>query len=224
MQGSTLVDDASGLTITSHGTNSYTASSPGPARQFGGADGDYLSVDSFPNTALPLTIGCFWRLSSSLGGSGVAVLASMLVDSSKYLLLQVNNSGQIQATATNFDTSTSGSATNGGPFSYNTWYMSAAVFTSSTSRAIYQSGAGLSSANTTSVDCSGSAMKLTIAAHPSGGVESVPGFEKYVFVIGRALTQTELDAIAADPTTLVGGVSDILDDAQTLIDSQTLVD
>jgi hypothetical protein len=202
MDGSTLVDAKSGLTITSHGATSYDASAPGPAWQFGGSNGDTLTVASFTqNFQPPLTMGVFWRQTTSLA-SGVS-LGGLMIDSSKYLILQVDANGNVLATAWGSGGPSSATAANSGIFAYNTWQMCAAVFTSSTSRQAYAAGVGLSAANTTLVDTTGTAAELVMGAFPNTLMnQPITGFEKVFFVISSALTQAQLDAIAANPALL----------------------
>ena len=197
------VESVQGLTVTVTGTPTYDASAPGPAWQFTGSAGNCIEIDNFPYFEPPITIGTFWRQASANNiGSGVGIVGLNIDSDAKLLQVGCDSNNKITAWTRNVSTSTvdvATSATSG--FAYDTWMMVAGVWASSSSRAAFDSGTGiLSAASTATVDVSGTSAKLIVGAYPRSDLPlPIGGYEKYVFVYKRALTQAELVARAANP-------------------------
>jgi hypothetical protein len=197
-----LTESVTSTAMTAHGTASYTASAPGPALVLNGANTDFVSFPGLACPAYPYTIGCFFRQKSAVNiGSGLQIMGLNIDSGAKFVSLLLDSSYGINGVVRNYSTTAALANEPNSAFAYDAWQMVALVVTSATSRQVYAQGVGLSAASTTAVDTSGMTATVVFGEHPVDGTLPVAGFEKYGFVITRAVGLTELNAIATSPTT-----------------------
>jgi hypothetical protein len=195
-------DPIGGLTINAIGSANVQTTSPGPAGHLT-VDGDGFTTSVLPAWSYPFTMGLTWRQPSA---TRPITAMCMRLDASNYFQIYMDSSFGLFARARAGGSAGDATAT----FSYanDTWYSAIAVFTSSSSRKLFVSGA-FGSAETTSIAPSGSTTPgIRIGQNPGDTPsDSVIGFVKYAFLANRAWSLSDCQAYEADPSLIAASGS-----------------
>ena len=182
------------------------------ARSFVAASSQSLLAATTPITATPLTVACWYTLTSTATGSARTLISiSSQADDNNFFRLAANDgvNGRIDA-ETKGSASTFQSTYTLPGFAVNTWFHAAAVFASPTSRIAYGDGVA-GTENTTSQTPAGLSTISVGVLKRTGHVHYHDGLLKLPAIWDVALTADEMAQLATGvwpgkirPESLVG--------------------
>lgn len=200
-------DSVGGLVVSAVGGATIQMSAPGPAGQLDQGTSKAFSTAAVPVIAAPFTLFTFFRLNVNPGNTVTPM--SLVLDDSNYFELGVTTSPFNVFARARQNSSIFADAVSSGGVAFGTFHAAAAVFASSTDTRVWFDGTMSAATTTSSAPAGMTGLKLGIGYIPRTTASGFfTGYTKYSILFSGALTDAELDSMAADPTQIyVGGGS-----------------